>query len=140
MIITWVTVIGVVGGILVFMLRKHKNAEPKNDLHDFAESFNKQVFPMGKADHEEGAKMVHEIMAGIMPLAECRDVFIKAAIVAQMQSDVVAHLSLRYGDTMTADQRNSIAGYLAIRMLSIASGPDMVVRREPNGVISFGAE
>lgn len=139
MSIAWVIGLSVLGlVVLVVVLRKPKKQAPKSDLMAFAESFNQGVFPNGNRDHDEGARMIHDIVGGAMSLAECREVFIKAAIIANMQSDVVAHLERRYGEKLNTEQRNSIAGYLAIRMLAMASGPNMVVRRQPNGVITFG--
>lgn len=126
--------------VLAVVARRPKKTEARSELIAFAESFNKGVFPNGKADHEEGARMIHEIVGGTMTLDECRDLFIKAAIMASMQNDIVAHLQRRYGERLNDEQRSSIAGYLAIRILAIASGPGTVVRRHPDGVISYGPE
>ncbi len=141
MSLAWIIALVVLAVIvLIVVARRPKKTEARSELIAFAESFNTGVFPNGKADHDEGARMVHDIVGGTMTLDECRDVFIKAAIMAGMQNDVVAHLQRRYGERLSEEQRSSIAGYLAIRILAMASGPGMVVRRQPNGVISFGPE
>ena len=82
--------------------------------------------------------MVYEIIGGAIALDECRSVFIKAALMAHMQSNVVEHLERRYGSRLSQANRDGIAGYIALRLLALANGMGHDIRRHENGIIEFG--
>lgn len=136
------TVLWIIGAIVVVfyvigMFEWAQKTVPSKGLIAHSQAFAQEIFPNGKADHDAGASMIHEIMERTMPLDECRDVFIKAATAAHMGANVMSQVQRLYGSRLDRHKRSSIAGYIAIRTLAMETGDEFNLRRHPSGVIMY---
>lgn len=134
----WIIILVVVVLVIGILYADHKKkTKPKNELFEFATTMTSSVFPNGKEDHMEGAQIICETINRKMPLDECKDLFIKAAIFSNISDDLQGHLSRRYGKRLTDEDIKHIIGFLTLRKMMLATGsPVRFVRNPENGSIA----
>lgn len=133
----WLSILAVAVLVIGIVYANHKKTKPKNELLDFATSMTSSIFPNGKEDHVEGAQIVYDSINRKMPLEECKDLFIKAAIYSNISDDLKGHLSRRYGNRLSDEDMGHIIGFLTLRKLMMATGKSVrFVRNPENGNIA----
>ena len=128
----WIALILVVLLLIAFLYLDHKKkSKTKNELFKFAQTMTSAIFPNGKEDHEEGAKIIYESINGKMNMEECKDLFIKAAIYSNIGDDLDAHLRRSSGNSLTDEDIKAISGFLVLRKLMMLNGKPVRFSRDP---------